>query len=188
MPGKTDFLRHIVNKILAERKIPWQVGSDVRKFVGQAEDKYKFSIYGGDPSRLAEYLSSRDFDDVLSILRDSGLTRIAEEILENVINAYKEYPEVVEAARKRLEQLKGRVEAMPEPIAKLGEALSAAVPPGARVRRLEGRIIVEYGGATIEVVPEDTSYRVSYRVAGEERLSNAGEVVALVKKILNLLP
>ncbi len=188
MAGRTDFLRHIVNKILAERKIPWQVGSDIRKFVGQAEDKYKFSIYGGDPARLAEYLSSRDFDDVLSIFRDSGLVKVAEEILEKVIEAYRDYPEVVEAAKKRLEQLKGRVEAVPEPLAKLGDAISSAVPPGARVRRLEGKVMIEYGGAVIEVSPEDAGYRVVYSLSGEERLTSLGEVVALVKKIMNLLP
>ena len=188
MAGRTDFLRHIVNKILAERKIPWQVGSDIRKFVGQAEDKYKFSIYGGDPARLAEYLSSRDFDDVLSIFRDSGLVKVAEEILEKVIEAYRDYPEVVEAAKKRLEQLKGRVEAVPEPLAKLGDAISSAVPPGARVRRLEGKVVIEYGGAVIEVLPEDAGYRVVYSLSGEERLTSLGEVVALVKKIMNLLP
>ena len=96
MPGPADFLRHIVNKVLAESKASWQVSSDVKKTVGIAEDKYKFSAYGGNPARLADYLNSRDFDDVLNILKSSGLLSLAESMLERVIEEYSDYPEVVE--------------------------------------------------------------------------------------------
>ena len=120
---KIDFLRHIVNRVLAEHSLPRQVIEDVRKSIGYAEEKYKFSAFGGDPRRLAEYLRSRDFDDVVTLLRGAKAEEVLVKILEEVKKRYADYKEVVEAAEQRLREIRG--EAAEKPETKLGLAYNA---------------------------------------------------------------
>ena len=107
---KVDFLRQIVNRVLAESQLPRQVVEDVRRMVGRAEDKYKFSAFGGDIRRLADYISSREFDDLVNLLKGADALNVLIEILERAKEAYRDYPEVVKAIEERLEEIKGKAE------------------------------------------------------------------------------
>ncbi len=107
-PSK-DFLRHIANKVISENtaKIPLPVINDIRKALGRAEDKYKFSIFGGNPLMLKDYLSSQEFQDLVELLRVHNLTWVIEKILDGLLEEYKEScPEVAEAAKRALEEIR----------------------------------------------------------------------------------
>ena len=107
-PSK-DFLRHIANKVISENtaKIPLPVINDIRKALGRAEDKYKFSIFGGNPLTLKDYLSSQEFQDLVELLRVHNLTWVIEKILEGLLEEYREScPEVAEAAKRALEEIR----------------------------------------------------------------------------------
>ena len=154
---RVDFLRHIVNRVLAEHSLPRQVVEDVRKSIGYAEEKYKFSAFGGDPRRLADYLRSRDFDDVVTLLRGAKAEEVLVKILEEVKKRYSEYREVVEAAEARLKELRG--ETVEEPKTKIGLAYNALrnlEEKGVEVKLDEatGRVEARYGAAPCAEVTE----------------------------------
>lgn len=108
MPAKKiDFLRQIVNPILVEEtQLPPQIIEDIRKQVANAEDKYKFSAFGGDVRKLAEYIKSKDFDLLLSTFKAVDGLRVLEKILEKAKEEYKDYADVVEAIDTRLEEIR----------------------------------------------------------------------------------
>jgi hypothetical protein len=101
-----DPLRHVINRVLAEvtSRIPAPVLEDLRKAFSRAEDKYKFSIYGGNPLRLIDYLESEDFKDLLSTAINLNIEWVLKEILESLAEEYRmSCPEI---AKKSLEILK----------------------------------------------------------------------------------
>ena len=104
---KKDFLRNIVNTKLSVNsdKLPSALIDDLREEISRAEEKYKFSIYGGDVRHLADYFSSSDFEKIIMIAKAHNALWILREILEEVMKEYSEYPEVVESIGRRLENL-----------------------------------------------------------------------------------
>ncbi len=106
-PRKIDFLRQIVNRVLVEeQKLPPQLVDDIRKQVAQAEDKYGFSAFGGDVAKLAEYLKSKDFDNLIASFKAVDALHVLEKILLKAKEYYKDYSEIVEAIDKRLDEIK----------------------------------------------------------------------------------
>lgn len=105
--ARKDFLRNVVNTKLSinSDRLPASLIEDLREELGKAEDKYKFSVYGGDVRRLADYLSSPDFEKIVMLARAHNALWILREILEDTMREYIDTPEIVEAARKRLETL-----------------------------------------------------------------------------------
>jgi len=94
---KRDFLRNIVNPILnehVERGMPIKVASEIRKLVLQAENKYKFSVFGGDPRNLKLYLNSEEFSELVKFLATSGYRDVLLRILEETREAYSELEDV----------------------------------------------------------------------------------------------
>ncbi len=106
-----DPLRHIINKVLSEvtDKIPTPLLDDLRKAFSKAEDKYKFSIYGGSPENLVKYMESEDFADLLSTAINLNIEWVMKEILEALADEYrlscpkisKKALEVIEALEKK---------------------------------------------------------------------------------------
>ncbi len=108
MAKKVDFLRHIVNRILAESKLSPQLIDDIRKRIAYAEERYKFSAFGGDVRRLADYLRSKDFDELITVFKSGNALPKLKEILEVARQKYADYNEVVAAiddAMARVEKL-----------------------------------------------------------------------------------
>ncbi|MEB3851623.1 MAG: hypothetical protein LRS49_03440 [Desulfurococcales archaeon] len=104
-----DFLRHIANKVISENtaKIPIPIINDIRKALGRAEDKYKFSIFGGNPLRIRDYLKSQDFMDLVEQLSAHQLTWVLEKIIEALADEYSDTcPPVAEEAKRILEEIK----------------------------------------------------------------------------------
>ncbi len=108
---KKDFIRNIANKILAEalEKIPASAMSELRKQLGRAEDKYRFTVYGGDPRNLVKYLESNDWRELVEYAEKSNILWVLEKILAKLIEEYNNTcPEVVEHARKELKKLQDK--------------------------------------------------------------------------------
>ncbi len=146
---RKDFLRHIVNRILASPDAPKQIVDDLRRAVGQAEDKYKFHAFGGDVRRLADYLRSRDFDDLIMIAKSDrsgkGL-EVLKRILEEAKKAYSDIPEVVQAIEERLKQLREEgveAAARKKPLERLAESLEELTKLGASVKYESGQDVLE---------------------------------------------
>lgn len=163
---KRDFLRHIAMPVIAEHasKYPPPVIEDAKKWLANAENKYRFSIYGGDPRRIAEFLASEDWSDFVTSLRGSKAEELAVAILERLI---KEYgggcPEVAEAAQRALDKLKrGEQEALDPSLvasviqARLGGAYKVEVDKDGEIRvvnsdlGVQARIKVK--GSTVKAV------------------------------------
>jgi hypothetical protein len=107
--AQKDFLRHIANRVISENtaKIPLPVINDIRKALGRAEDHFKFSVFGGDPARLVDFLNSQEFQDLIEMLRVHNLVWVIERILQDLMREYSEScPPVAEAAAKVLEDLR----------------------------------------------------------------------------------
>ncbi len=191
---KIDFLRHIVNRVLAEHSLPRQIVEDVRKSIGYAEEKYKFSAFGGDPRRLAEYLRSRDFDDVVQLLRAAKADEVLVKILEEVKKRYSEYKEVVEAAETRLRELRG--EAAEKPESKLGLAYNALrnlEERGVEVKLDEANKVVTavlHGPVSLEMrVRYDDAkktYTAEFTLKGSVTADTTSKLYDIALKLVNL--
>ncbi|RLF15365.1 MAG: hypothetical protein DRJ66_04535 [Thermoprotei archaeon] len=101
---KLDFLRQIVNVELAEKNVSPKVSDIVKSLVSSAEDKYNFSVFGGDPKKLADYLMSGDFEDVMKTLISNNYYQVLLDILNKVMEAYADDTKVIEAAKMALEK------------------------------------------------------------------------------------
>ncbi len=109
---KKDFIRNIANKVLAEalEKIPASAMSELRKQLGRAEDKYKFTVYGGNPLNLIKYFDSDEWKDLVDYAERTNILWVLEKILASLINEYKsQCPQVVERAKEELEKLKSKI-------------------------------------------------------------------------------
>ena len=102
-----DFLRHIVNPKLStslrRKKSLKNHVDEIRKFIIEAENKYRFSRFNGNPENLAEYLVSEDFTLLVKLFKNADSLDILEEILREVREKYGDLPRVVEAVDKALE-------------------------------------------------------------------------------------
>mgnify|MGYP000162011151 CR=1 FL=1 len=101
---KLDFLRQIVNVELAEKNVSAKVSDIVKGLVSSAEDKYGFSTFGGNPSKLADYLMSGEFEDVMKVLISNGYYNVLMSILNKIVEVYVDDVRVVEAAKIALEK------------------------------------------------------------------------------------
>ena len=104
-----DFMRHIVNRVISDNinRIPSTIVDDIKKYFGRAEDKYKFTIYGGNPSRLLDYFESEDWKDTLKFLLGYNLEWLIKLILEALA---RDYAESCEPVAQRAKSLLGEIE------------------------------------------------------------------------------
>ncbi len=103
-----DFLRHIANKVIAEysKKIAAGIIEDVRNHLGKAEDKYKFSIYGGDPRGIIAYLKSEDWKDLVDYAANTNSLELLRDILVSLAKEYSEdCPQVAEVAEREAAEI-----------------------------------------------------------------------------------
>ncbi len=109
-----DFLRHIVNTMLSElvvkRREILGIMDEARKLIAKAENKYRFSSFGGNPEKLADYISSDEFKLVIDLFKSVNAVDVLIEILEKTRKYYNDLPVVVEAINKRIEELRGKKE------------------------------------------------------------------------------
>ncbi len=106
---KPDFLRQIVNRILAEERLTPQLIDEVRKRIGYAEEKYKFSTFGGDVSKLAEYMKSREFDELITVFKSGNALPVLKKILEVAKEKYQGYDELVSVIEEKLKKVESLI-------------------------------------------------------------------------------
>lgn len=187
-----DFLRQIVNPILAKysARLPRQVIDDIRRSIGRAEDRYKFSSYGGDISKLADYLRSRDFDEVISIVKGVDAMNILVEILETAKDAYKEYLEVVKAIEERIEELKGKTTKEEERIDAALNVLKALEELGMSIKKKDNTIELTYQPYFEAKVTYDKNKKLfvlEYKLAGKLTAESAGTIYDIIKATINFV-
>ncbi|MCE4601834.1 MAG: hypothetical protein F7B18_01480 [Desulfurococcales archaeon] len=108
-----DFLRHIVNRVLADyaEKVPSNVIDDIRKHIGRAEDRYRFTIFGGDPRKLAEYLDSEEWSDLMEYLKNLHMEWILKAVLEKLAEEYRQScPQIASKAIDSISKMESRGE------------------------------------------------------------------------------
>ncbi len=96
-----DFIRHIVNPILAnyirKRRNLVNTVEEIKKFLVEAEVKYGFSSFNGDPEKLSDYLMSSDFNLLIRVFKSCNSIDVLKEILNTAKEKYSDLPRVVEA-------------------------------------------------------------------------------------------
>ncbi len=201
MAGRKDFLRHIVNRVLASSNLPRQVVDDIRKFVGRAEDKYKFNAFGGDVRKLADYLNSKDFDDLVTLVKgvktekgEEPAVEVLKKILMEAREAYKDIPEVVEAVDRRLRELEGEAAPSKDRLEMLYRSLKDLEREGVKLRLDKEKHSVEitYGDKLRAIVKfskkaDAETYVLEYSIKDEEVLDNISSVVDRVKALLRMV-
>jgi len=100
--GEPDFLRHIVTKVLTPTTLDVKRLDEARKLLAKAEAKYNFSSYGGEPERLADYLLSPDFINLVFIIG----VNLSKKLLHIVNESYNNQ-KIKDAVNKILEELDG---------------------------------------------------------------------------------
>ncbi|BDB97741.1 MAG: hypothetical protein RRA45_02975 [Saccharolobus sp.] len=105
MLNQPDFLRHIASKVLSPSSIDSKRLDEARRLLGEAESKYNFSSYGGNPKNIINFLLSPDFTELSLIL--------GPEITKKLLNAIKENytdEDIKRVADKILEEINGYIE------------------------------------------------------------------------------
>ena len=194
---RVDFLRHIVNRTLAEPGAPRQLVDDIRRMIGKAEDKYKFNAFGGDVRKLADYLRSRDFDDLITLVRGdrSGQgIEILKRILNEARKAYSEIPEIVEVIDVRLKELETAEESKKEK--KLNNAyalLKDLEKAKAKVEldKEENKIrVIALDGKFTAILRYDEdrkTYTLSYKAEGSLEFDNLSEAQEYLQRLISAL-
>ena len=188
--ARRDFLRQIVNKVISESsgRISINVMEDLKVKFARAEDKFGFSVFGGDPRRVADFLSSEDWADIVEYARNVNVLWLLEAILRRLAEEYRDECSVV--ADKALEALdslgKGQVV--------VGEELTL----DSVVRRLK------FYGFKVNVVKEDereyveveqpllkvklyvSDGRINYVMCKKGKVSTVDALIALMGKVREL--
>jgi len=100
--GEPDFLRHIVSKVLTPVSLDMKRLDEAQKLLAKAESKYGFSSYGGDPEKLADFLLSPDFTNLIFII---GID-LTKKLLNTVYDNYSSQ-KIKDAVKKILDELEG---------------------------------------------------------------------------------
>ncbi len=186
---RRDFIRHIVNHVLAEvaDKIPVSVFNDIRAGFSRAEDKYRFALFGGDPRRILEFLESDDWRDLVDYAKNMNVDWVLVKILEALHEAYKtECPPVAAKARELAETLKRQKEERAKQQISPDTVFRMLRLHGYKVERDEqGRIMIEGTNFTAEV--EVVNGVIRYRICREGKATTVEGLEAKLKKISEIL-
>lgn len=182
---RLDFLRHIVNPLLAkysrERKGLVNVVNEVRKLIALAEDKYGFSSFEGNPGNLAKYLRSTDFDLVIGVLKSANAMDLVKEILKKVIENYRDLAEVVAAARERIESIEKGVEASHKKDTISQDIIS--ILADAKITERNNGIAIDYKGVKAYLTKKPQGYGLDIRAYIEIPLEEKNVITKILRKL-----
>lgn len=98
---KPDLLRHIANPIIDQYvrsgKLALKDAIEAKKLLYSAEENFKFSVYGGDPSNIVRYLRSEDFKYLVNLFKLAGAEEALLKILEVVRSLHSDIDGLQEA-------------------------------------------------------------------------------------------
>ena len=184
---RRDFLRQIVNKVISESsgKISASVMEDLKVRFARAEDKFSFSAFGGDPRRIADFLSSEEWADIVEYSRNVNVTWLLEAILKKLAEEYKE--DCPPIASKALETLNS--------LSKGGAVVEEELTLDSIVRKLK------FYGFKVNIIKEDereyaeieqpllkvklyvSEGRINYVMCREGKVSTVDALITLMEKV-----
>ena len=184
-----DFLRQVVNPTLLEFEIPVQILSEIRKKLEAAENKYNFSAFGGDVKKLADFLKSPLWQEIVSLFESSDALPALVKILERAKEAYKDYPEVVQAieeALKNIEQKGGERVKEFNILEEVKEKVQKIVGDLFETKISENKVVVE-GDRLEAYIEEDAGkYTMKLEVRGTKETTGWKEVEDILKEAKDL--
>ncbi|MEB3779477.1 MAG: hypothetical protein GSR85_04520 [Desulfurococcales archaeon] len=182
-----DFLRHIVNKVIADNsnKIPLNIVDDIKKSISIGESKYRFSIFGGEPSRLVEYFESDEWKELVEFSKNLHVTWLLEDILSSLAETYKD--SCREVAEKALEVIEKQL--------KTETKIEETINPESIYRTLkysgfkaeinsEGTITLEEPFIKVKLEVKDN--KINYTICKTGKASTLDAVMAKIDKIREL--
>lgn len=187
---RRDFVRHIANRVIAESsgRIPVNIVEELKARLARAEDKFKFSIFNGDPSRIADFLSSEEWADLVEYARNLHAAWVLEAVLKELSEAYKEEcPSVAEKAMEAVGALsKHKAEIV-------GELTLDSVARKLRfygyrveVGEEDGREYIEFEEPLVKVRIHVSEGKISYTICREGKASTVDALIAVMQKIREL--
>ncbi|BAB66295.1 hypothetical protein STK_12550 [Sulfurisphaera tokodaii str. 7] len=91
-----------MSKVLTPVSLDMKRLDEAQKLLAKAESKYGFSSYGGDPEKLADFLLSPDFTNLIFII---GID-LTKKLLNTVYDNYSSQ-KIKDAVKKILDELEG---------------------------------------------------------------------------------
>jgi hypothetical protein len=184
--ARRDFLRQIVNKVISESsgRISASVMEDLKVRFARAEDKFSFSAFGGDPRRIADFLSSEEWADIVEYAKNVNVTWLLEAILKKLAEEYKEdCPPIANKALETLNSLKGSTIAKEEPT--LDSIVRKLKFYGFKVNVIkeDGREYAEIEQPLLKVKLYVSEGRINYVMCREGKVSTVDALIALMEKV-----
>jgi len=184
--ARRDFLRQIVNKVVSESsgKISASVMEDFKVRFARAEDKFSFSVFGGDPRRIADFLSSEDWADIVEYAKNVNVIWLLEAILKKLAEEYKDdCPPIASKALETLDSLKGSTIAKEEPT--LDSIVRKLKFYGFKVNVIkeDGREYAEIEQPLLKVKLYVSEGRINYVMCREGKVSTVDALIALMEKV-----
>ena len=187
--ARKDFLRHIVNKVISESsgKISASVMEDLKVRFARAEDKFSFSAFGGDPRRIADFLSSEEWTDIVEYAKNVNVTWLLEAILKKLAEEYKEdCPPIANKALETLNSLKGSTIAKEEPT--LDSIVKKLKFHGFKVNIIkeDEREHAEIEQPLLKIKLYVSEGKINYVMCKEGKASTIDAIIALIEKVKEL--
>jgi len=185
--ARKDFLRQIVNKVISESsgKISASVMEDLKVRFARAEDKFSFSVFGGDPRRIADFLSSEEWADIVEYAKNVNITWLLEAILKKLAEEYKEdCPPIANKALETLDSLsKGSTVAKEEPT--LDSIVKKLKFHGFKVNIIkeDEREYAEIEQPLLKVKLYVSEGRINYVMCREGKVSTVDALITLMEKV-----
>ena len=185
--ARRDFLRQIVNKVISESsgKISASVMEDLKVRFARAEDKFSFSAFGGDPRRIADFLSSEEWTDIVEYAKNVNITWLLEAILKKLAEEYKEdCPPIANKALETLNSLsKGSTVAKEEPT--LDSIVKKLKFHGFKVNVIkeDEREYAEIEQPLLKVKLYVSEGRINYVMCREGKVSTVDALITLMEKV-----
>jgi hypothetical protein len=188
--ARRDFLRHIVNKVISESsgKISASVMEDLKVRFARAEDKFSFSVFGGDPRRIADFLSSEEWADIVEYARNVNVTWLLEAILKKLVEEYKDdCPPIASKALETLNSLSKGSAVVEEEIT-LDSIVRKLKFQGFKVNitRDSEREYAEIEQPLLKVKLYVSEGKINYVMCKEGKASTIDAIIALIEKVREL--
>ena len=185
-------MRQIVNRVIAESsgRVPVSVIEDMKSRFARAEDRFGFSSFGGDPSRIADFLSSEDWADLVEYAKNVNALWVLEAILRRLEEEYRDIcPPVASKALEALEALgRGAAVKGPEGELTLDSIVRRLKFHGLKVEvRREGEreyAFVEQPLLKLKLYVSEG--KISYEICKEGKASTVDALLAVMQKVREL--
>ncbi|MCX8195584.1 MAG: hypothetical protein N3F67_00645 [Acidilobaceae archaeon] len=187
--ARKDFLRHIANRVFMNYadRTPVRLMEEIKERLARGEDKYKFSVYGGSPERLADFLSSEEWADIVKFAKNVGLSPLVQDILKRLAEEYRDCPQVASRALEALSKLE-KGTAPEEPKITLSQLVNKLELYGLRpevVEREEGSVII-VRDAIVSLELSVSEGMISYTISKRGKASTFEAVLAVLQKVREL--